>query len=42
MHITNIHPMPRPTSLPAYFLGRPAEMYRRRYRRAVSATPAQS
>ena len=23
----------QPTALPVYFLGRPAEMYRRRYRR---------
>jgi hypothetical protein len=32
MHITDTLPT-RPSALPAYFLGRPAEVYRRRYRR---------
>ena len=39
MHITEIQPK-RPTALPAYFLGRPAEVCRRHYGRVpVTITP---
>jgi hypothetical protein len=31
MHTTEVQPK-RPMALPAYYLGRPAELYRRRYR----------
>lgn len=36
MYITDIRPQ-HPTALHAYFLGRPVEVYRRRYRRAPAS-----
>jgi hypothetical protein len=41
MHITHVQPK-RPTALPVYFLGRPAELYRRRYRRGPGPTTPRS
>ena len=35
MHIADIQTK-RPTAFPAYFLGRPADVYRRRYRRVLA------
>lgn len=32
---------PRPPGFPAYFLGRPAVMYRRRYPRDVTKSPCE-
>ena len=41
MHNTDIRSKP-PTALPVYFLGRPAEMYRRRYRRVPAPITVRS
>jgi hypothetical protein len=41
MYITDIHPK-RKVELPAYFLGRPAEVYRRHYRRIPSTITPRS
>lgn len=37
MHITHVQPK-RQMAFPAYFLGRPAELYRRHYRRVHAST----
>jgi hypothetical protein len=41
MHITDVRPK-RNMTLPAYYLGRPAEMYRRLYRRIPATIPPRS
>ncbi len=41
IHTTGIHTR-RPMALPAYFLGRPTEKYRRRYRRVPASITVQS
>jgi hypothetical protein len=41
MYITDVQPK-RPIALPAYYLGRPADLYRRRYRRIPTTIPPRS